>query len=261
MFESSVYVNRRAALRQRMAGSKGIAIFVGNVDAAMNYRGNDYKFRQDSNFMYFWGIDEPAFAAVIDLEAGTECLYGNDVDIDDIIWMGPQPSVASKGELIGCACTAPLAEFDKVVAAAVSAGRPVHFLPPSRYYNTMKIASLTGIPMEAVEDILDYEEISADMASRGEYFGLKIKGDSMFPLFQAGDTVIVRRQPDAESGEIAVVLVNGNDATVKKIIKKDTSIVLVSENSAYEPMIFTKPEIESLPVTVIGKVVELRRKF
>lgn len=118
-----------------------------------------------------------------------------------------------------------------------------------------------GIPMEAVEDILDYEEISADMAARGEYFGLKIKGDSMFPMFQAGDTVIVRRQPDAESGEIAVVLVNGNDATVKKLIKKDTSILLVSENSAYEPMIFSKEEIENLPVTVIGKVVELRRKF
>ena len=118
-----------------------------------------------------------------------------------------------------------------------------------------------GIPMEAVEDILDYEEISADMAARGEYFGLKIKGDSMFPLFQAGDTVIVRRQPDAESGEIAVVLVNGNDATVKKLIKKDTSLLLVSENSAYEPMIFSKEEIEALPVTVIGKVVELRRKF
>ena len=118
-----------------------------------------------------------------------------------------------------------------------------------------------GIPMEAVEDILDYEEISAEMASRGEYFGLKIKGDSMFPLFQAGDTVIVRSQPDAESGEIAVVLVNGNDATVKKLIKKDTSILLVSENSAYEPMVYSKKEIETLPVTIIGKVVELRRKF
>ena len=153
MFESKVYVNRRAALRQRMAGSKGLAIFIGNVDAAMNYRGNDYKFRQDSNFMYFWGIDEPAFAAVLDLDAGTECLYGNDVDIDDIIWMGPQPSVASKGELVGCACTAPLAEFDKAVAAAVSAGRPIHFLPPSRYYNTMKIASLTGVSMEAVRKV------------------------------------------------------------------------------------------------------------
>lgn len=118
-----------------------------------------------------------------------------------------------------------------------------------------------GIPMEAVEDILDYEEISAEMAARGEYFGLKIKGDSMYPMFHAGDTVIVRRQPDVESGEIAVVLVNGNDATVKKLIKKDTSVLLVSENTAYEPMIFDKSEIEALPVTVVGKVVELRRKF
>ena len=118
-----------------------------------------------------------------------------------------------------------------------------------------------GIPMEAVEDILDYEEISAEMASRGEYFGLKIKGDSMFPLFQAGDTVIVRLQPDAESGEIAVVLVNGNEATVKKIIKKDTSIMLVSENTSYEPLVFSKAECEALPVYVLGKAVELRRKF
>ena len=100
MFESNVYVNRRRALIEgmamRLSGAKGIAVFVGAVDAAMNYRGNDYKFRQDSNFMYFWGIDEPWFAAVLDLDSGAECLYGNDVDIDDIVWMGPQPSVASR---------------------------------------------------------------------------------------------------------------------------------------------------------------------
>ena len=153
MFDSTVYSNRRKALLEKMTASRGLAVFVGNMDAAMNYRGNDYKFRQDSNFMYFWGIDEPAFAAIIDLDNGTECLYGNDVDIDDIIWMGPQPSVASKGELVGCKTTAPLADFDKAVAAAVSAGRLIHFLPPSRYYNTMKIASLTGIPVEAVRKV------------------------------------------------------------------------------------------------------------
>ena len=68
----------------------------------MAYRGNDYKFRQDSSLLYFWGIDEPEFAAVIDLDDASECLYGNDVDIDDIIWMGPQPSVASKGQSVGC---------------------------------------------------------------------------------------------------------------------------------------------------------------
>lgn len=118
-----------------------------------------------------------------------------------------------------------------------------------------------GIPMEAIEDILDYEEISADTASKGEYFGLKIRGDSMYPLFRENDTVIVRSQPDVASGEIAVVLVNGFDATVKKIIKKDTGIMLVPENPDFEPMYYTNDEIQNKPVTIIGKVTELRRKF
>ena len=158
MFNSEVYVNRRRVLLERMAamtpeGARGIAVFLGNVDAAMNYRGNDYKFRQDSSFLYYWGIDEPWFAAVLDLDTADECLYGNDVDIDDIIWMGPQPSVASKGGLIGCAKTAPLAQFDKAVSDAVSAGRPVHFLPPARYYNQMKLSELTGIPSSDVRKV------------------------------------------------------------------------------------------------------------
>ena len=158
MFEANVYVNRRHSLLEKMAamtveGSRGLAIFLGNVDAPTNYRGNDYKFRQDSNFLYFWGVDEPWFAAVIDLDSADECLYGNDVDIDDIIWMGPQPTVASKGVSVGCPATAPLAEFDKAVAAAVAAGRPVHFLPPARYYNQMKLAELTGISNAGVRKV------------------------------------------------------------------------------------------------------------
>ena len=155
MFSAEVYVNRRRSLAQKMAAQNahGIAVFLGNVDAAANYRGNDYKFRQDSSFLYFWGIDEPWFAAVLDLDSADECLYGNDVDIDDIIWMGPQPSVASKGALIGCPATAPLAEFDKAVAAAVAAGRPVHFLPPARYYNQMKLAELTGLSNASVRKV------------------------------------------------------------------------------------------------------------
>ena len=155
MFNSDVYVKRRRALVEGMAAgdARGIAVFLGNVDAAANYRGNDYKFRQDSNFLYYWGVDEPCFAAVLDIESGEEYLYGNDVDIDDIIWMGPQPSVASKGALVGCASTAPLAEFDKAVASAVAAGRPVHFLPPARYYNQYKLAELTGISAAAVRKV------------------------------------------------------------------------------------------------------------
>ena len=155
MFNSEVYVNRRRGLLEQMAsrGAHGIAVFLGNVDAATNYRGNDYKFRQDSNFLYYWGIDEPWFAAVLDLDTAQECLYGNDVDIDDIIWMGPQPTVASKGAAIGCAATAPLADFYKAVTAAVAAGRSVHFLPPARYYNQMKLSQLTGIDTEAVRKV------------------------------------------------------------------------------------------------------------
>ena len=155
MFNSEVYKNRRRALLSKMdaQGAKGIAIFLGNADAPTNYRGNDYKFRQDSSFLYFWGVDEPWFAAILDLDNSDECLYGNDVDIDDIIWMGPQPTVASKGEAIGCSKTQPLGEFDKAVAAAVSAGRPVHFLPPARYYNQMKLAELTGIPNSGVRKV------------------------------------------------------------------------------------------------------------
>ncbi len=158
MFEPKVYMNRRHALLEQMAsktaeGSRGLAIFLGNVDAAMNYRGNDYKFRQDSNFLYFWGIDEPGFAAILDLDSADECLYGNDVDIDDIIWMGPQPSVASKGALVGCSRTLPLAEFFSAVASAVAAGRPVHYLPPARYYQQMTLASLTGADSAAVRRV------------------------------------------------------------------------------------------------------------
>lgn len=118
-----------------------------------------------------------------------------------------------------------------------------------------------GIPIEAVEEILDYEEISQDMAKQGEYFALSIKGDSMEPKISEGDVVIVRKQEIVENGELAVVLVNGNDATVKKFYKNDNGITLISTNPAYEPFTYSRKEADNLPVKIIGKVVELRAKF
>ena len=118
-----------------------------------------------------------------------------------------------------------------------------------------------GIPIEAVEEILDYEEITPQMAASGEHFALRIKGDSMLPRFCPGDVVIVRKQSDITNGDIAVVLVNGSDATVKKVFKKENNLMLVSLNTAYEPIIFSNDDVLNLPVTVIGKVVELRAKF
>lgn len=118
-----------------------------------------------------------------------------------------------------------------------------------------------GIPIEAVEDILDYEEISMDMASKGEHFALSIKGDSMEPRITEGDVVIVRKQDIVENGELAVVLVNGNDATVKKFYMNDNGVTLISTNPSYEPFYYSKEQVDSLPVQIIGKVVELRAKF
>lgn len=118
-----------------------------------------------------------------------------------------------------------------------------------------------GIPIEAVEDILDYEEISMDMASKGEHFALSIKGDSMEPRITEGDVVIVRKQDIVENGELAVVLVNGNDATVKKFYMNDSGVTLISTNPSYEPFYYSKEQVDGLPVQIIGKVVELRAKF
>lgn len=120
---------------------------------------------------------------------------------------------------------------------------------------------VAGVPVEAVEDILDYEEITEEMASTGDFFALQIKGDSMEPRIRAGDVVIVRKQSDVESGQIAIVLVNGDEATCKKYVKHDNGISLVSFNSAYSPMFYTANEAEQKPVRIIGRVVELRGKF
>lgn len=118
-----------------------------------------------------------------------------------------------------------------------------------------------GIPIEAVESILDYEEIDEELASKGEFFGLRIKGNSMSPRIQSGDVVIVRVQSDAESGDIVIAKVNGDDACCKKLLKHNDGITLLSFNQDYEPLSFNKQDIASLPVSIIGKVVELRGKF
>ena len=118
-----------------------------------------------------------------------------------------------------------------------------------------------GYPMEAVENIIDYEEIDEETARRGEFFALRIKGDSMEPRFVEGDVVIVRKQQTADSGDIVVALVNGDSATIKKLKRHQNGITLVPSNSAYEPMYYSNEEIMDLPVTILGKVVELRAKF
>lgn len=155
MFSKEVYARRRQTLVAKMAdsaaeGKRGIALFIGNTEAPAQYKDNCYKFRQDSTWLYFFGIDQPLYAAIIDLDNGNETIFANDVEIGDIIWMGPQPSVASVAASVGVEKSAPYTDLNAAVAKVLAEGRPVHFVKPSRYYNTMKIASLLGCGTDEV---------------------------------------------------------------------------------------------------------------
>lgn len=121
---------------------------------------------------------------------------------------------------------------------------------------------VAGIPIEAIEEILDYEEITPEMAATGDFFALQVRGDSMLPTLKDGDVVIVKKQPTVDSGDIAIVLVNGNDATVKEIKESTAGITLIGHNVAvYTPQFYSNADIKNLPVQVLGKVIEMRRKF
>lgn len=118
-----------------------------------------------------------------------------------------------------------------------------------------------GVPIEMIEDVLDYEEITEDMAKHGEYFALKIQGDSMSPRIWNNDVVIVKQQDDAENGDIVIAAINGDDAVCKRLQKYSDGIALVSLNPQYEPIYLKKDEVDGKPVRILGKVVELRGKF
>ena len=121
---------------------------------------------------------------------------------------------------------------------------------------------VAGAPVDACEDILGYEEISLKLAMTGEFYALKVKDDSMIPVLQEDDILIVRQQADIESGDIAIVLINEETATVKKVIKHETGITLIAFNpSIYEPHFYSNEDIESLSIKIAGKVVEMRRSF
>lgn len=118
-----------------------------------------------------------------------------------------------------------------------------------------------GLPLLAEEEIIDYEEIAPEMAEGGRIFGLRVKGDSMEPRICEGDVLIVREQPDADSGDVVIALIDGEDAVVKRLMKYSDGIALISNNPHYKDMIFSAKDIERKPVQIIGKVLENRQKF
>ena len=157
--ETSVYKNRRARLKEKV--KSGLVLILGNGEAPANYTDNTYKFRQDSSFLYFFGLNQPGFAGVIDIDSGDEYIFGNDVDMDDIIWMGPQPSVKDMAARVGVSKTAPFARLADCMKTAISQGRRIHFLPPYRFRNMLLLEELLGIRPALVKNYASLELIKA----------------------------------------------------------------------------------------------------
>ena len=164
MFKSQVYTDRRNRLRSKM--QNGLVLILGNTEASYNYPANTYHFRQDSDFLYFFGLDHPDFAGVMDIDENKDYIFGNDVDIDDIIWMGPQPSVKEQALLAGVENTAPFSNLDGFLKDAIAKGRKIHFLPPYRGENFIQLEKLLNIPVANIKGEASVELIKAVVSLR-----------------------------------------------------------------------------------------------
>lgn len=145
MFPSAVYSDRRNRLKKELGS--GIALFPGNQEVSFNYPANTYSFRQDSHFLYFFGLSHPGFAGVIDVDNDNDYIFGNDVDIEDIIWMGHQPKVSDMAAEVGILNTAPYDDLARFLASAIKNGRQIHFLPPYRGETKIELSAWLNIPL------------------------------------------------------------------------------------------------------------------
>lgn len=164
LFDKTTYQTRRATLKKQLG--KGLILLLGNEESSMNYRDNLYPFRQDSSFLYFFGLDKPGLAGIIDIEEDREIVFGRELTIDEIVWTGPQPSLAEQAVGAGIRDTRPVEASADIVGAARSAGRTVHFLPPYRPENIQKLSEWLGIPAGSVRAQASVPLIKAVVAQR-----------------------------------------------------------------------------------------------
>lgn len=164
MFDAKLYAGRRQTLKKQV--KSGLILFLGNDESPMNYAANTFPFRQDSSFLYFFGLDTPGLAAVLDADAGTERVFGDDIGIEDIIWMGYLPTVKQRALSAGVKDTAPLAALADTLKAATAAGRKIHFLPPYRAENARRVESLLGFAPGGAKAAASLELIKAVVEQR-----------------------------------------------------------------------------------------------
>jgi Xaa-Pro aminopeptidase len=189
MFSHEIYTRRRNALRHEI--KSGIILLPGNAEASMNYPDNTYIFRQDSNFSYFFGLDHPNLAGVIDVDNGVDYIFGNDVEIEDIIWMGPQPTIAEQALKAGVKNTAPLSDLDEFMKNAILRKRAIHFAPHYRAETQLQLSKLVGIKPCRVKDYASMELIHGIVKLRSVKDDLEIAEiekavDVAYLMFTAG---------------------------------------------------------------------------
>lgn len=164
MFTKEDYIKRRNALKEKIGS--GLIFILGNKDTSMSYPANIYRFRQDSNFAYFFGINLPDFAGIIDLDNNKDYIFGNDFEIDDIIWMGPQPSVKELAANVGIENTGSCTDLEDVIKQATQKGQKVHFLPAYRPRRHMQIEKFLGISVFDTNDHFSQELVDAIISIR-----------------------------------------------------------------------------------------------
>ncbi|MDR2978958.1 MAG: aminopeptidase P family protein [Bacteroidales bacterium] len=173
MFNASVYTNRREKLQKEI--TSGVALFLGNEEASMNYPSNAYRYRQDSNFIYFFGIWAAGLAAVIDFDNGKTIIFGNDFEIDDIIWMGNQPTISELAAKAGVTDTRSYSQLAEYISATLKVGRKLHFTPPYRGDNKISLSNLTGIPVNDVCNAASLELIRGIVKLRSAKEAIEIE--------------------------------------------------------------------------------------
>jgi len=189
MFKAEIYIERRNALRKLIPS--GVILFPGNSEASYNYPANTYTFRQDSNFSYFFGLENPDFVGVIDIDNNIDYIFGNDFEIDDIIWMGPQPKVVDLAARVGVKSSASLNELSVFITNTVKKQRPVHFTPTYRAETTMQVSALLGINPLRIRDFVSMPLIDAVVKLRSikseiEIIEIEKAVDTAWHMFTTG---------------------------------------------------------------------------
>src|SRR6056297_3407565 len=206
MFKKDVYIDRRNRLKNKLKG--GLVLLLGNKEAAMNYPSNAYHFRQDSSFLYFFGLDMPNLAGLIDLDSGKEYLFGDDFTIDDIIWMGPQPTIKELASEIGVNNTEPFNQLANYLRNAKNQDRNIHVLPFYRGDSIIQFSNLLEINHSEAENFVSKELIKAvvDLRSIKDPYEIEELTKAAAIGYKMHTTAMRMAKPAINEQEIAVTV-------------------------------------------------------